>query len=265
MIASMYQTHCACASWGSRGPTVGELQTRLELCRSGEVIDMYVVGGGRSVSKKLLSLGFAANLTLPTRAKRRCASAAGIDSQRIKDPVRSSTLALRRCPSRWIRVGQGSLTAGAAPSARKLEALARSMGVNHVVTLLREKETLFRVVRDTCRELRLGWTHVPLSGAHVAQRNDVAALARLEDVLRSLEAGDGVFVHCAAGLHRTGIACYIILRLAGWSVDDTLHGLKSMREVAHAELICDRRKKQRCQDRAETLVQALLARQNEIP
>ena len=39
--------------------------------------------------------------------------------------------------------------------------------------------------------------------------------AALERMHTALKGGGRVLVHCAAGLARTGVACYVVLRLAG--------------------------------------------------
>ena len=69
--------------------------------------------------------------------------------------------------------------------------------------------------------------------AHMAQTppganlcdGDFASIRRLPEVLELLKAGESVLVHCAAGMHRTGMSCYIVLRLAGKTIDETLAGV----------------------------------------
>ena len=40
-------------------------------------------------------------------------------------------------------------------------------------------------------------------------------------------------IHCAAGIHRTGTMSYTILRLTGYSADESMALLKTMREDTH--------------------------------
>ena len=40
-------------------------------------------------------------------------------------------------------------------------------------------------------------------------------------------------LHCAAGIHRTGTLAYTLLRMSGYSEEDSLAGLLTMREDTH--------------------------------
>jgi len=161
--------------------------------------------------------------------------------------------------SRWVQVGAGRLTASGAPSAAKLHELRAEMGVSHVVTLLRETESQCPAVRAACARLGLGWTHLPLSGAKLADAGDKASIERIPELVALLAAGESVLVHCAAGMHRTGISCYIALRLAGWSVGEAVDGVRAVREITHDELVLERRGKPSCQEMAEAFVSTMLS------
>jgi hypothetical protein len=162
-----------------------------------------------------------------------------------------------RLASHWVSVKAGRLTAAGAPSFKKLQTL-RDMGADHVVTLLRADEPACASVMAGCAGLELGWTHLPMSGAKLDAPTDAKSFLRLYEVLPLLDQGKSVVVHCAAGMHRTGMSCYALLRLAGWSAEDACHGVKGMREVSYEELIKDRRHKRRCQDTAEAFVLPML-------
>ena len=144
--------------------------------------------------------------------------------------------------SHWIRVGKGRLTASECPGKPKLA----EMRPTHVVTLLREDEQQLPTVREMCTEEGIGWLHLSISGAglgrtQLMEENNVASLMRLPEVLPLLEVGGSVLVHCGAGMHRTGVSCYIVLRLAGWSSDEAVEGVRQMRAVTHEELMKERR------------------------
>ena len=42
-----------------------------------------------------------------------------------------------------------------------------------------------------------------------------------------------VVIHCAAGIHRTGTMAYTLLRMSGYSAEESLEQLKVMREDTH--------------------------------
>jgi len=130
--------------------------------------------------------------------------------------------------------------------------------VSHIVTLLGESEGPCAAVRAGCGRLGLGWSHVPLSGANLAAAGDRASIERLPEVVALLAKGESVLVHCAAGMHRTGISCYVTLRLAGWSEAEAVEGVRGMREVTHEELVRERRGKPTCRETAEAFAAAML-------
>ncbi|NVB77098.1 MAG: hypothetical protein HOV81_01765 [Kofleriaceae bacterium] len=61
------------------------------------------------------------------------------------------------------------------------------------------------------------------------RRQDDDLRRKLEGVVRLIEAGGRVVLHCSAGLHRTGMVAYALLRLYG-----------STREEARSQLACVR-------------------------
>ena len=159
--------------------------------------------------------------------------------------------------SRWVDVEGGRLTASGCPSKKKLPDLLASRGVTHVVTLLAEPR--YKMVQDGCAAVEVAWTHVPLSGGRLAKPEDRENVTELWRAVAALRRGESVLVHCAAGMHRTGISCYVTLRLAGWSAADAAEGVRAMREVTHEELLKERRAgKPSCRDTAERFASEML-------
>ena len=96
---------------------------------------------------------------------------------------------------------------------------------------------------DACNELGLEWFHLPLSGKRAlstapAERDnaDTASLARISHVGELLIRGESVIVHCAAGMHRTGVVCYLAQRHAGVDPATALAGLHTTRPLTHKEV-----------------------------
>mmetsp|Transcript_90005 Transcript_90005/g.178929 ORF Transcript_90005/g.178929 Transcript_90005/m.178929 type:complete len:787 (+) Transcript_90005:50-2410(+) len=161
----------------------------------------------------------------------------------------------------FVPAGPGRLAARGAPSARVLEQWVYEAGATRVVTLLRNDEPGFDKVRRRALELidqgsLQGWLHVPLSGGscvndaindgpgtgHLSKRGreqtsqDEVSLARIDEIAGHLRAGESVVVHCAAGMHRTGIVCYMLLRLIGQSPDEACDSIKQSRKVTYVEV-----------------------------
>jgi len=67
--------------------------------------------------------------------------------------------------------------------------------------------------------------------------DDVAnSMRSAHRVLGWLQQGESIVVHCAAGLHRTGVFLYVLLRLAGHSRQKVLDMIREIRPLSAKEL-----------------------------
>ena len=126
-----------------------------------------------------------------------------------------------------------------------------SAGATTVVTLLRADELAPSETGGNHDDLPalvesagLRFVHAPLSGKKAVDGSkdgpsdaDRASLEKAREVAAMLVRGDCIIVHCAAGMHRTGVFCFLVLRHAGLGVGESLATLESMRSVTHAELV----------------------------
>lgn len=128
----------------------------------------------------------------------------------------------------WIQIGKGRLDVRGRPGRKYWEGATQS-GVTHVVTLLSEHEGA-QEVGTQAKNAGMNWTWIPLEGADPANIKDADSLrAQLTDLTSGLQNGDSVVVHCAAGIHRTGMIAYALLRLSGESPDSARQRLMDMR------------------------------------
>lgn len=138
--------------------------------------------------------------------------------------------------SHWKPVANGRLTLAVAPTSKRLKEL-KDRGATHIVTLQKESEPTFKGISGHCAAMGLGWTHVPLSGGRVNGENDLSQLQLgVPQILHLVKSGESVVIHCAAGLHRTGIMGYLVLRGIGCDADQAIAGLHEMRQVTHHEM-----------------------------
>lgn len=161
----------------------------------------------------------------------------------------------------WFAFGDGGrLSARGRPSAEQLLAL-KAAGVSAVVTLLMEDEEGCAKVQMACDRLDLKWCHAPFEGLKDfadSEKSSLAALGPREPrkgraeikssvrvrasldtthiVLRWLMAGESVLVHCAAGLHRTGLYLYLLLRLSGRPREVALTAVRAIRTETANEI-----------------------------
>jgi protein-tyrosine phosphatase len=130
----------------------------------------------------------------------------------------------------WAQVGKGRLSVRGRPGRAFWESLPKS-GVTHLLTLLSEKEGA-KSIGSQAEEAGLRWTWLPLPNGDIPQ-GKVLDQVRLiiPGVVIALQEGDAVVVHCAAGIHRTGMITYLVLRLAGLTSDQAREQLVKIRQV----------------------------------
>jgi len=138
-------------------------------------------------------------------------------------------LGLTRAPGRW------SPGRDLDSDVRLREDLAAIAGVHEakvLVTLLERAELAeLGDLDDMSRRAGLGWIHFPIPDMWVPA--DVAATRRLvRKILRALERGSNVVVHCWGGLGRTGTIAAACLVARGAPVDRALALVRAARPGA---------------------------------
>jgi hypothetical protein len=112
----------------------------------------------------------------------------------------------------------------------------RAAGVNLVVSLIEDWEVARRApgLFDTVIHEGLALRRFPIPDFGVP--GDAAAFeALLADVVRRLDAGDGILVHCNAGLGRTAVVLASVLRIQGLATDPVLELRRIYRPTAMEE------------------------------
>jgi protein-tyrosine phosphatase len=113
-----------------------------------------------------------------------------------------------------VSVGAGALALSHRPKHKDVLRLP-GFGVTHVVTLLAEREGA-KAIGEAVRRAGLTWIWCPLDNA---QPPGAWCTAELRLVLTELAAlvasGAKILVHCSAGIHRTGMFGYALLRQLG--------------------------------------------------
>ncbi|HEU4533487.1 MAG TPA: tyrosine-protein phosphatase [Polyangiaceae bacterium] len=116
----------------------------------------------------------------------------------------------------WARVGAGRLALRGRPKLALVPRLG-ALGCDRLVTLLSGREGALAIGR-AAEAGGLAWTWTPLDNGSAPEGAAHRALARTAVELGArIGAGEGVLIHCAAGLHRTGMLAYAVLRSLGRS------------------------------------------------
>ena len=132
------------------------------------------------------------------------------------------------------------LVIGPRPGKKSFERLSQ-LRLTHCCTVLGEKEQP-QTIEKISHRLGCEWVWLPVAGGgletlqatpmadHIAKLN--AALAQTESPL--------IYLHCSAGLHRTGYVAYIFLRLMGLGPESATDALRELRPITAAEVGADR-------------------------
>lgn len=132
------------------------------------------------------------------------------------------------------------LILGPRPGKKSKDAIA-AQGVTDILTLLSVREQTDSVSK-IARSIGAAWHHFPIDGGHMDTLANVD-LARLfllyDDIVRA--APDAIiYLHCSAGIHRTGFIVYALLRYRGLSPEAARDALAELRPVTSDQFGQDR-------------------------
>lgn len=137
---------------------------------------------------------------------------------------------------RWVNVGGGQLALTHRPKLRGMPGL-QAEGCVRLATLLSAREGAERI-GALAQEAGLAWTWLPLANGQPptgeeAWREVERGLATLAT---HLSEGERIALHCSAGIHRTGMIAYALLRTLGNTPEQALDAIEKMRPVTRAGL-----------------------------
>lgn len=142
---------------------------------------------------------------------------------------------------RWGTVppGPGRLALWHRLRTRVIPYLPRS-GCDRIVTLLSESEGA-QAVGDLVRGAGLDWTWIPLpSGRPPEGKRDRMVREGIRQISLALDAGESVLIHCSAGMHRTGMIAYALLRGRGVACEAALELIEAIRPHTRSGLTPER-------------------------
>ena len=111
--------------------------------------------------------------------------------------------------------------------------LKEVLGITYVVTVQRLEE-IPQDVEEACQHYGLKHRFIPMDGANHELLSDPATQKRLKkEVLDLFEylfnTGERAVLHCAAGIHRSGLMCYSLLRHTGLNAKESFDTLMGVR------------------------------------
>lgn len=129
---------------------------------------------------------------------------------------------------RWVAVGTGRLALWHRPALRQIAVLKQS-GCDHLITLLSEREGA-ATIGAAAKSAGLGWIWLPLPSSDIPTGTARDAVEeRLIVISGLLDREASMILHCSAGIHRTGMIAYALLRLRGDTREVALERIGEMR------------------------------------
>ena len=120
---------------------------------------------------------------------------------------------------------------GPRPGKKSKDAI-QAEGVTDIVTLLSAREQAESIAR-IAKAIGASWHHFQLDGGHVdtLEQVDLSRLYLLWDEISRSGPDRIIYLHCSAGLHRTGFVAYLLLRRSGLNPDAAMAEMRRIREV----------------------------------
>jgi protein-tyrosine phosphatase len=130
----------------------------------------------------------------------------------------------------WVAVGPGRIALSQRPKLKDIPKLAEQ-GCHRIVTIQGHNEQPGQIER-AAQQAGLAWTWVAVCHGKFPQDEADRLLRRgLQELVCAVEAGQSVLVHYSAGIHRTGMLVFALLRWLGLSESDALEKLGAMRSA----------------------------------
>ena len=164
----------------------------------------------------------------------------------------------------WHSFLHGQITATGAPSPHRIDAWSKK-GVTDIVTLQRGdemREDLGKLVVDR----GIQWHHLPLSGRQLSRKQDQLTMQQIPQLFEELSQRIDSFslvVHCAAGMHRTGIFLYLMFRFNGLATAEAMDSISQIRQITAEELTKRTKKNGVLLEKAEAIYQNLMENKSE--
>lgn len=130
----------------------------------------------------------------------------------------------------YVNVLNGSMSIGHRPKLKKIRDY-KDQGVTHIWTLLCEKEGALDIKKATINS-GLDWLWLSLENGKPPEPEMLPEITQCFEQCRDvLNNGARIYLHCSAGIHRTGMMSYAFLRFLGFSGEAALEMLQKMRAI----------------------------------
>ncbi len=135
----------------------------------------------------------------------------------------------------WVELLNGCIVIGHRPKIKSLKVM-KSLGATHILTLLSEKEGA-KDIGKAANKQGLQWLWLPLSSAEPPAEDRLDEIAEMfRACVEALKKGAKIYLHCSAGIHRTGMIAYALFRYMGFDVHKSESLVSALRDVTSREV-----------------------------
>ncbi|MEO6681196.1 MAG: hypothetical protein ABIN48_00080 [Ginsengibacter sp.] len=136
----------------------------------------------------------------------------------------------------WVQLGNGHLAIGHRPGKKISYEGLKKAGTSIVVTLLHENEGALPIGKHI-HDVNMEWIWFPFSASKPHSGEELIMVVDLFNKLsHGLDSGKKIYIHCSAGIHRTGMIAYGLLRFLGKDKPEALKLLESLRMVTSMQV-----------------------------
>jgi hypothetical protein len=130
-----------------------------------------------------------------------------------------------------VPIGNGFVAIGHKPGGKITFSGMKAAGVSAIVTLLQENEGAAKIGIGTT-QAGMKWISFPFSASKPHEGEDKEKVKTLFSQLNDLlSEGETIYIHCSAGIHRTGMISYGLLRYLGYPAEKAKKLLQQLRQV----------------------------------
>lgn len=134
-----------------------------------------------------------------------------------------------------VRIISGLLAVGHRPRLRNLPHMHAS-GFTHIVSVLSHREDP-ESIRSACKDAGLLHVCIPIGTTKsLPKRRKPEIVQALDQLIRILNDGGCIYLHCSAGIHRTGMISAALLFYCGADAGTVRRLLKHLRPITAQEL-----------------------------
>lgn len=159
------------------------------------------------------------------------------EKETIKNKITSLRKIYRSKKINAVNIYGGTLSIGPRPGIGKLQELYKD-GTDIIVTLLKKKENADDINNFTT-DVDMDWAWFPLSASELSKDGDTinSLLVIYARLLGELKMGKSIHIHCAAGVHRTGLFTNGLLMFSGFDGSEARQLIYKMRPVTAIEKV----------------------------